>query len=717
MNGITRAFALATLTPVVAGATTGCAFAQERPAPEPAAQPTPVPHPAHPVKVSRDRKAIHVTTPLLQVNWDLTTGRWDCGWRAVSLAAHPSLDGAYCTARLSDGSEIDSTSYSRHDCAGTDVTPLHDLFGNGVQVVVHHWMKDKPEIRQQFQIYESQPFVLTQMEIVSPNPIASNEIAPLVTSAGRSRGSGIHLQTGDKPRTLFVPFDNDAWVRYNSDYASDSYEVSAVYDNASRLGFVIGSVDHDVWKTRITQSGMEPGSVGDLRAYGGGTGTWTHDSQPHGMVSGTSITSPRIFIGCFSDWRDGLENFGRVNARLTPLLPWTGGVPFGWNSWTAFGTHVDDTRCLAVSDFIRDHLQPAGFGSPGAVYVNLDSYWDNIPEDRLRALVRHIHANGQKAGIYWSPFTAWGDNMTRTVEGTGGRYTYGDILLKDASGRPLPKLDGGWPIDPSHPGALQRIDWQMDRFVRWGFDFVKLDFLSHGSLEGAHAAAPTGIAAYNLGMKRIVQDLDPKKIGRPFFISLSIAPLFPSGYGHSRRISCDAAGSIKDSEYVLNSLTYGWWINDTLYRFNDPDMIALSASDAEARTRVNSVVIAGTVLLDSDDLGNPAIQRRAETFLTNPAILAIAREGRAFRPLEGDTGAHAADVFVRQDTGGRFLIAVFNFGNNTVSRNIDLARAGLRSDIGYKTRDLWTGREGVASLVLTLDLGPRESEIVELTAS
>ncbi len=41
--------------------------------------------------------------------------------------------------------------------------------------------------------------------------------------------------------------------------------------------------------------------------------------------------------------------------------------------------------------------------------------------------------------------------------------------------------DGGLAMDPTHPGTQQRIDYYVNLFTNWGFDFVKLDFLSHGS--------------------------------------------------------------------------------------------------------------------------------------------------------------------------------------------------------------------------------------------
>lgn len=663
------------------------------------------------VELRRSGGNLQIVAPRLRVECSLTTGRSDYRW-----AGGTAIRGADCAARLADGTEIKASEYPQHRSAPEDATKISDKSGKGLQVVVHHRSPGRPTLRQRFRVYEDRPFCFVDVEIVSPTPVASNYVAPLVCDPARVPNAGAHLDAGDKPRALFVPYDNDGFVRYNSEYATSSHEVTALYDNASRHGFVLGSVTHDLWKSGIAMGGFGRRTVGELRVFGGAAGQWTRDSQPHGLVSGRTIPSPRIFVGFFNDWREGMETFGKANAALAPPLPWTGGVPFGWNSWAAYKENVDFDRYLAASRFFKERLQPRGFHNGGRVYINLDSFWDRLTAAQLTEAVRRIHADGQKAGIYWTPFTFWGDDLDRRVEGTGDRYTYGDILLKDASGKPLPKLDGGRPLDPSHPGTLRRIDWQMERFVTWGFDFVKLDFINAGALEGAHhdPRITTGTAAYALGMRRIVAALDPRKIGRPFFINLSIAPLFPSGYAHSRRISCDAFGSLNDSEYMLNALTYGWWINDTLYRFNDPDHIVLTASEAEARTRLHSAVIAGTVLLDSDDLTDPKARDRALTLLTNPQINALARTGRTFRPVEGDTGGKAADVFVRRD-GKSLLIAVFNYdGSRRAQKALDLARLGLDPSASYRVRDLWTQQVVSARSTLRIDLAPAESRILRL---
>src|SRR5579864_9839761 len=94
---------------------------------------------------------------------------------------------------------------------------------------------------------------------------------------------------------------------------------------------------------------------------------------------------------------------------------------------------------------------------------------------------------------------------------------------------------------------LERRDADVNRFLGAGFDYIKLDFLSHGALEGVHydSSVRTGMQAYNEGMRYVLNAL-----GGRMFVSLSIAPLFPYQYGHSRRIACDANQSlIGNTEY------------------------------------------------------------------------------------------------------------------------------------------------------------------------
>ena len=144
-----------------------------------------------------------------------------------------------------------------------------------------------------------------------------------------------------------VPFDNDMWFRYNSVAVAEmksaqpvtSNEVTAIYSNTSRQAIVLGSRHaRPHWKHSYPTRTLKQAKLSGLDVYGGissptGIRTDTHDTIPHGIVSGARVLSPRIFIGSYSDWRDGLEAYGAANAAIHPPLWWSCRSPMGWNSW------------------------------------------------------------------------------------------------------------------------------------------------------------------------------------------------------------------------------------------------------------------------------------------------------------------------------------------------------------------------------------------------
>ncbi len=135
---------------------------------------------------------------------------------------------------------------------------------------------------------------------------------------------------------------------------------------------------------------------------------------------------------------------------LTPAL--------GWSSWNAFGGSVSDAKVRAAADA----LVATGLADHGYSYVNIDDFWQNIPERAkedpdlegplrdsdgriaanrrfpdMKGLVDYIHGKGLKAGIYSSP----------------GPFTCG-------------RAAGSW----------QHEEFDAKTFADWGFDYLKHDW-------------------------------------------------------------------------------------------------------------------------------------------------------------------------------------------------------------------------------------------------
>lgn len=630
------------------------------------------------------------------------TGRFSLKWTAAA-----SIRDAYGEAKLANGTVRRTDELSLHDISSRKVT---DKLGEGVEVVVRHHNKGQTELRQVFWVYTKRPEVMVRLDLMDASKAGSNRLTPLVTDRP------VQFTHQSPLQNLFVPYDNDSYFRYNSigwgdgEGASDgSYEVGAIYDDQTRHGLVIGSIDHDLWK-----SGIRFYEKGGVRAVAGVASKFTHDHAPHGTVTGPLVKSPRFVVGLYTDWRRGLERYGDLNAKVKPPLAWKGSVPFGWNSWSGHKSKVTAKDADAALDFVAKDLP--WFRSGNTAYVNFDSFWDNLTREQRVDFCKRVHAAGLKAGIYWTPFVNWGEPDWNT----SGGYKFRDLQLKNAKGELLPKLSGGWPLDPTHPGTLLRIDENIKDFLDQGFDYIKFDFMTHGALEGQHydPKITTGTAAYALGMKRILDRLK----GHQVFVSLSIAPMFPHGYAHARRISCDVFSNIGASEYFLNSQNYGWWTGGRLYQFNDPDSACVyqalgepPTTDAEARTRFTASVIGGGMMIEGDDLTKPAARDRVLKLFSNKEALELARKTPAFRPVDGDTWDHAGSAFIYQENAKTAYVALFNFSKtDSAERRITLSRLGLTAG-EWTTRDLLSGKKETISHELNATLAPMDCALIRIT--
>lgn len=582
---------------------------------------------------------------------------------------------------------------------------VDDVFGAGHKYTFTYAAHDgKPALQQSFYFYPDKSYFLTEAYIVSETATFSNYIAPVVTETTSS-----FLNANASNRVLSVPFDNDAWIGYSSlalSVDSVSFEVTSIYSGDTREGLVLGSVEHDTWKTGVRYSTSGNQQLNRLECFGGISHRLTHDidaegSKPHGSISGTKLKSPKLLVGMFDDWRKGLEAYGEANALVAPPRKWAKGNIFGWNSWGAMAEKLNFTGALDVSDYISTNLQPNHFNNDGTAYVILDSYWDNLNDYQLKTFAKQCVDNGQVPGIYWSPFSDWGEDGSRSMEGSS--YRYGDAYLY-VNGKP--KKIASRALDPTHPGTRERMSYFINRFKELGYKYIKFDFLNNAILEADSyydKNVTTGVQAYNSGMKYLTE-----LCGDDMFMALSIAPAFPAQYGNSRRISCDAWGAKEDTEYVMNGLSFGWWL-DKVYNFNDADHLVLhkdAYNEDENRMRITSGVITGTYILGDNFsqkgtcIGDLVARRKAEKFATNADVNEIARIGKSFYPVEGATasgknswGRNRGESLFMLDTDDYMYVAAFNYKAESVSEDIKLSRLGIASSDVKAIKELWTGQD------------------------
>jgi alpha-galactosidase len=605
------------------------------------------------------------------------------GMTKVLVRGKEVISNAYAVVSNA-GARINSTTYTNRSIAVAD---LNDAFGIGKKVTVTLTADGLPDLQQIFYAYSNRNYFLTEV-VMSGTAVSSNYMAPLVSDR-------VMITNTEDHHVICVPFDNDTFIRYNSKSLKDnpfvvSSEVTACYNDHNRSGLVAGSVEHTTWKTGVKMSRLDNMSS-TLAVWGGySDANITRDAINHGAIAGNSVKSPKIFVGLFEDWREGLEEYGKANTMAEPryVFNWNKGTPFGWNSWGVIQTGLTLEKAKAVVNFFTQSLP--GFRNDSTAYIDLDSYWDNMVQGglggnfaKLTEFANYCKANGLRPGIYWAPFVDWG-KQDRPVEGSTFRYAEAWTKVKGG----YHDLDGGRAMDPTHPATLQRIKYVINKFKSCGFEMIKIDFIGHATIESDHfydVSVKTGMQAFRKGMEYLIDVLESKML-----IYAAISPSLATGrYAHMRRIACDAFSDISATEYTLNSTTYGWW-QTYIYDYVDGDHVVFKEQSlGENRARLTSAIVNGRIIT-GDDFSRPGQwTTRAIELLQQAEVLDIARDGIAFRPVEGNSEKGACEMFEKQ-IGDNYYLAIFNYGTEK-SFAVDLGRLSVNRSPS-EVKELYTGK-------------------------
>jgi alpha-galactosidase len=578
--------------------------------------------------------------------------------------------------------------YSSKDYNNRTLTKelLNDRIGKGKKYIITLKGKGLPEMRQIFYTYDALPYFLCQVQLVG-NSLSSNEMLPI-------QGAVSYFGQQSSINSVFVPFDNDTFISYNTkqllkNTSQMSAEVGALYNNTSRRGLIAGSVEQGNWKSGVATKVDSNHSIFIVVKNGFTDPQITRDTIPHGYIKGNQISSSRIFFGAFDDWRKGMEAFAKVSrlADVPIVFKWKHATPVGWNSWGAMQEHISYEKAIKTVDYFTDSLK--GFRTGGTAFIDLDSYWDKLIDgglegdfSKLKAFADYTKKRGLKPGVYWAPFTDWGfkSGSNRRVEGS--KFNYGELWTK--TGNTYHDIDGARALDPTHLGTQQRIALVIGKLKECGFEMIKIDFLGHAAIESTHFYNPkitTGMQAYREGMQFLLRQLDSKML-----VYAAISPnIATAKYVHVRRIACDAFHSISDTKYTMNSLSYGWW-QTYLYDYIDADHVVLKTEKEGAnRARLFSALATGSLIVGDDFSVDGPWKERARKLFQNPELLKIIADGRSFRPIENNETA--STLFTKQVKDITYLIA-FNYTESESRIPIHLNSIGLGVNQNYQAIDL-----------------------------
>ena len=178
--------------------------------------------------------------------------------------------------------------------------------------------------------------------------------------------------------------------------------------------------------------------------------------------------------------------FGQTQTGTVGQRPYLGWSTYSEQTITPSSSVMNEQNILAQSDAMR----ASGLESHGFKYINLDAGWSGNADQFGRTLwnttafptflqmIQHIHANGQKVGIYLNPGIG-GGVVAANPPILGTQYHIQDIMVE-----PLTIGNGfgnAYKIDFTKPGAQEYIDSLIDLYASWGIDFIKLDAVTPGS--------------------------------------------------------------------------------------------------------------------------------------------------------------------------------------------------------------------------------------------
>jgi alpha-galactosidase len=433
----------------------------------------------------------------------------------------------------------------------------------------------------------------------------------------------------------------------------------------------------------------------------------------------TVITGVVAFLPCASAQVN--------NSGEKPYLGWS-----SFSQQTIQGNFLTQANMITQSDALR----ASGLQDHGFAYINLDSGWQGgfdqngrpIPNRAtfpdIKAMVDHIHANGQKAGIYWIPGIE-----QPAVDGNypilGTPYHTRDIVVIPlakgnafAANPPNPYHDK---IDFTKSGAQEYIDSIVELFSSWGFDFIKLDAVTPGSyVDDLSIDNRADIQAWSTAIA---------KTGRPIWLTVSwqLSQDYASvwqEWSNARRIDDDVecegrcATLTNWPRIVLREYDDVGWEHETSTTLGWNDMDTLDVGDGtldglsavEKQTAITIWAMANSPIYLGGDLTK--LDNFAKSAFTNDELIAVDQSGL---PAVQVTGG-AQPVWMSKQADGSIYVALYNLNGLASKVTIPWSDLGFRQALAV--RDVWSHTNlGPSAGTFTTTIVGHGSRLLKVTPS
>jgi len=388
-------------------------------------------------------------------------------------------------------------------------------------------------------------------------------------------------------------------------------------------------------------------------------------------------------------------------AASTPD-PWAVRPYMGWSSYSMQvysgngGEWITADQLIKQSDAMHAKLQKYGYN-----YLNVDAAWSSgfdangrptpsakLYPQGLQKVIDHVHANGQKFGVYMIPGISQDIyKASLPIAGAPGCNTH------DIAAQPLRPSDAwhiGYKIDFSNPCSQKYIDSIADLFAKWGVNFVKFDSVTPGSgVSDLSLDARDDVAAWSTALKA-------RKIW--FELSWAVDQKYAdywrskaNGWRIQWDVECycanDALTQFQNVTRLFPDLAT-WWRYGGNGGWNDLDSLDVGNGTMDGMTRderrsaMTLWAISAAPIFVGNDMTN--LDSYGLSLLTNPEVIAVDQAGTPARPVSTST---QQPIWYALNPDGSYTVALFNLGRTDKDITVNWSDIGLTG--AATVRDLW----------------------------
>lgn len=598
--------------------------------------------------------------------------------------------------------------------SGTETTISgKDADGHTLQVSIKDYARDFVAAEAHLMNNASLPFTIEGFSFAvdgsSSSRIISADIQGVLNNGFQSWSPSIFSKIVDNPRTdeaLFENVENDGDTTLLD--MRTSWWYSAIHTRPATL--ISGSLTADRWKTKVLTYKKNKGLIWKVI-----TGhTWVQEGPAREKVTidpGEEAASERVFIGIYQDPLDGLEEYAKSIARLSPP-PNPPFIPIGWNSWNTYFANITETTILENAQFIKDNFPEHGFNN-----IQIDDGWEKMWGEWITdttkfpsgmdGLAQSITAMGFTPGIWMAPFLV---NKNAPIFQQKQNEEW---FLKDEKGEFLVCNFGTYIIDTTNPDAKNWVLAQIRQALDWGYRYLKLDFLFAETYEGKrYREGTTSMEAYREIMDAIFNEAS----SRGAYVLACGAPILPTaGFAHGIRTGGDIAlgSSLYSWSFIKNESvnTASRYFLNLLFA-SDPDTALLRDIPLEeARVNLTAVLLSGKIFALGDALpslspDNVALIEQIKDlpvfqWIKDPSIqpiiarpmdlFSLPSSPKRFVPelLASPSKYEVPEKWVLKTSKDSAVVGLFNWSEDAHSIGVSLKEAGLTGG-SYQAQELWS---------------------------